>query len=230
MVGESGTGTLATKKVYHYYKCVGVKKHKTCDKKSIRKDKIESIVVEQAMKMLADERVIEKIADLVLALQKQEDTTVPFLKKQLAEVERGIENMLNAIQKGVVTSSTQKRLVELEESKEELEVRIIKEEMNKPTLTREQILFWLYKFRGLDVSLREHRQRLIDTFVNAVFLFDDKIVITFNYKDGSKTVKMNDLKKGFNSDLTMCGRLFSKTANPLVDWVCGFGFSWKYGV
>jgi hypothetical protein len=201
-----------------------VKKHKTCDKKSIRKDKIESIVVEQAMKMLADERVIEKIADLVLALQSKENTTIPFLKKQLAEVERGIENMLNAIQKGVVTSSTQKRLVELEESKEELEVRIIKKEMKKPTLTREQILFWLYKFRGLDVNLKEHRQRLIDTFINAVYLYDDKIVITFNYKDGSKTVKMSDLKKGFNSDLTMCGRALSIPAKPLYKRFCGFRF------
>ena len=204
MVGESGTGQPG--RVYHYYKCVGVKKHKTCDKKSIRKDKIEDIVVQQAVNMLADESIIEKIADMVLDLQKKENTTLPFLRKQLAEVEKGIENMLNAIQKGVVTSSTQKRLVELESSKEELEVRIIKEEMKKPMLTREQILFWLYKFRGLNVTVREHRQRLIDTFINAVYLYDDKIVITFNYKDGSKTVKTSDLKKSFNSDLTAFGR------------------------
>jgi hypothetical protein len=136
--------------------------------------------------------------------------------------------MLNAIQKGVVTSSTQKRLVELEESKDELEVRIIKEEMKKPMLTREQILFWLYKFRNLNVDIREHRQRLIDTFINAVYLYDDKIVITFNYKDGSKTVKMRDLKKSFNSDLTAFGRVLSIPANPLCERICGFRIFGKF--
>jgi len=69
-------------------------------------------------------------------------------------------------------------------------------------LTREQILFWLHKFRGIDTSNREQRQRLIDTFVNAVYLYDDRIVLTFNYKDGSKTVTMGEIEGGFGSDLT----------------------------
>ena len=34
---------------------------------------------------------------------------------------------------------------------------------------------------------------LIDTFVNAVYLYDDKVVITFNYKDGSKTITFSEL-------------------------------------
>ena len=34
---------------------------------------------------------------------------------------------------------------------------------------------------------------LIDTFVNAIYLYDDKVVITFNYKDGTKTVSFSEL-------------------------------------
>jgi hypothetical protein len=101
----------------------------------------------------------------------------------------------------VLTESTKKRLDELEASKSEIEVKILQEEMQKPLLTKEQILFWLHKFRGIDTSVREHRQRLIDTFVNTVYLYDDKIVLTFNYKDGSKTVTMGDVEGGFGSDL-----------------------------
>ena len=74
--------------------------------------------------------------------------------------------------------------------------------MQKPRLTKEQILFWLHKFRGIDISKREHRQRLIDTFINAVYLYDDKIVLTFNFKDGSKTVTMGDVEESYGSDLT----------------------------
>jgi hypothetical protein len=36
---------------------------------------------------------------------------------------------------------------------------------------------------------------LIDTFINAIFLYDDKMLITFNYKDGTKTLHSARLKK-----------------------------------
>ena len=35
---------------------------------------------------------------------------------------------------------------------------------------------------------------LIDTFINAIFLYDDKVVLTFNYKEGTKTITFDDLK------------------------------------
>jgi len=182
--------------------CVTAKKRKGCNKKSAQKDWIEEIVINQALTMLANDDILNKIADMVLDLQKQENIVLPMLQKQLAEIEKGIENMLNAIQSGVLTSSTKKRLDELETSKAEIEVKILQEEMQKPRLTKEQILFWLHKFRGIDISKREHRQRLIDTFINAVYLYDDKIVLTFNFKDGSKTVTMGDVEESYGSDLT----------------------------
>jgi hypothetical protein len=200
MVGESGTSR--TMIVHRYYKCVTAKKRKGCNKKSVKKDWIENLVVAQALTMLANDDILNKISDMILDLQKQENIVLPMLQKQLAETEKGIENMLNAIQSGVLTSSTKKRLDDLENLKSDIEIKILQEEMQKPLLTREQILFWLHKFRGIDVSKREQRQRLIDTFVNAVYLYDDRIVLTFNYKDGSKTVTMGEIEGGFGSDFT----------------------------
>jgi site-specific DNA recombinase len=101
--------------------------------------------------------------------------------------------MLNAIQQGILTTSTKQRLDELEQTKSQLEVSLLQEEMKKPILTREQIIFWLYRFRKLDVTKQDQRQRLIDSFVNAVYLYDDKIVLIFNYKDGTKTVTFDEL-------------------------------------
>jgi hypothetical protein len=72
-------------------------------------------------------------------------------------------------------------------------------------LTKEQILFWLHKFRGVDITKREQRQRLIDTFVNAVYLYDDKAVLTFNYQDGTKTITFADVESAFGSDLESFG-------------------------
>lgn len=67
-------------------------------------------------RVLQDEE-ISRIADSIISLQNSENTTVPALKKQLAETERGIENMLNAIQQGILTASTKDRLEALESRK-----------------------------------------------------------------------------------------------------------------
>ena len=122
---------------------------------------------------------------MVLDVQARENTSLPVLKAQLAQTEQGIQNMLNAIQQGIFTVSTKQRLEELEATKEQLTVSILQEELQKPHLSREQILFFLQRFRAVDPTKQEQRQRLIDSFVNAVYVYDDKIILTFNYQDGN---------------------------------------------
>ena len=52
-----------------------------------------------------------------------------------------VEHMLNAIQAGILTSSTKERLEQLEETKRELEARIAEEKLAKPKVTEEFIRF-----------------------------------------------------------------------------------------
>jgi hypothetical protein len=200
MVGESGTSRTMT--VHRYYKCVNTKKKKLCDKKPVKKDWIENLVVEQTLRAIMDDSVVDQIVDAVMDLQTRESTELPLLRKQLAETERAIHNMLDAIQQGVLTSSTKRRLDELEQTKSALEISILQEEIQRPPLTREQIAFWICRFRETDVTSREQRQRLVDSFVNSVYLYDDRLIVTFNYKDGARTVSLNDIQ---GSDLTVLG-------------------------
>ena len=131
---------------------------------------------------------------------------LPILHQQYAETERAINNFLNAIQQGIITESTKQRMEELEQLKSELSVQIAKEEIAQPTLTREQILFWFHRLRKMDVKKIDHRRRLIDSFINSIYLFDDRMVITFNYKDGSKTITFEEIENTVNgSDLTAFG-------------------------
>ena len=51
---------------------------------------------------------------------------------------------------------------------------------------------WLLRFRKLDMSLKDQRQELVDTFINAIYLYDDKVLITFNYKEGTQTVTFGE--------------------------------------
>lgn len=161
------------------------------------------LTIEEIKKVIFDDTLIETLADKVMALQEKENTTLPLLHKQYAEVQRGIDNMLNAIQQGIVTQSTKQRLEELEKQKNELSVQMVKEEMAKPTLTKEQIIFWFHRFRKLNPKRLEHRRRLVDSFVNAIYMYDDKMLITFNYKDGTKTIDFAAISEsGICSDIT----------------------------
>ena len=199
MVGESDTSASKGRK-YHYYRCVNTKKHKTCAArhKSVRKIPLENAVVNAVMAKVMNDNFVEYIADRVLEIQGMESSERPSLRQQLAETERGIENMLNAIQMGIINQSTKQRLDELEERKKEIELHIIQEEIKKPMLSREDVTFWICRFRKLDVSKLEERRRLIDSFVNSVTIFDNYILITFNYKDGETRLDFKDIE---SSDL-----------------------------
>ena len=45
----------------------------------------------------------------------------------------------------------------------------------------------------LDTTKNEHKQRLIDSFVNAVYVYDDKLVLTFNYNEANTTVTLDEV-------------------------------------
>ena len=113
--------------------------------------------------------------------------------------------MLNAIQAGILTSSTKERLEQLEETKRELEARIAEEKLAKPKVTEDFIRFWLLRFRKLNMNQKDQRQALVDTFINSIYLYDDKVLITFNYKEGTQTVTFEEAaevaSKGNGSDL-----------------------------
>ena len=64
--------------------------------------------------------------------------------------------------------------------------------MKKPSFNEDFIRFWLMKFRKFDISQKKQRKALIGIFVNAIFLYDDRMLITFNYKDGTQTVRFED--------------------------------------
>lgn len=226
MVGESGTSASKGRK-YHYYRCVNTKKHKTCNAKhkSVRKIPLENAVVSAVMAKVMNDDFVEYIADRVLEIQGMESSELPALRQQLAETERGIENMLNAIQMGIINQSTKQRLDELEERKKEIELRIIQEEIKKPMLSREDVTFWICRFRKLDVSRLEERRRLIDSFVNSVTIFDDYLLITFNYKDGETRLDFKDIE---SSDLQSVGGPPKKPVTAMVTGFLHTCFRWVF--
>lgn len=196
MLGESGTSK--TGKIYNYYKCANAKKTHNCDKKTVQKDKIENAVIKALIDKIMDDKLMEQLSYRLYDLQQRESSILNALQTQLAETEKAIDNMLDAIQKGIILDSTKKRLADLEERQKALQVEITQEQIKRPALSREQILFGLTKFRKSDLTTQEGKQRLIDGFVNRIYLFDDYAIITCNYKEGEEKITFEDVE---NSEL-----------------------------
>ncbi len=71
-------------------------------------------------------------------------------------------------------------------------------------------MLWLKQIQTMSLETKEHKQRLIDCFVNAVYLYDDKLVITFNYKEASKTVTLKEV----NGSIIECSGAPTEKATP----------------
>ena len=193
MNGESGKSRNGS--IHRYYKCHAVKKKlNDCKKKSIKKEEIENLVVNETMAMLMDDDMIEAIVSMFMRIQDEENTDLPMYEKQLLETETAIDNIVTAVMGGMASKALQQKLTQLEADKEELEKRIEEEKLEKPKIPEDFMRFWLHRFRKLDVTKESHRQMLIDTFVNAVFVHDDKLLLTFNFKDGTRTITLTDAK------------------------------------
>ena len=81
------------------------------------------------------------------------------------------------------------------------------------------------KFRKFDISQKKQRKALIEIFVNAIFLYDDRMLITFNYKDGTQTVRFEDALtadgvEGKSSDLSSSAGPFK--SNDFTLEIVGF--------
>lgn len=194
MIGESGTGRNGK---HYYYKCSNNKRKKLCKRKAVRKHFIEDIVIRNIADLLFDDERISQIADLVMDIQEKVNTTLPILQKQLREVNKGLANILDAIQKMGLSAPMQQRYEELEKQKSELEISIKAEQLRERKLTREEAIFWLEGFRDIDMSNIEQRQMLVSIFVNAVYVFDDRLVVVYNFKENARTAELVEVMCAF---------------------------------
>ena len=74
-----------------FYKCAAAKKKKTCDKKSVRKQWPEDLVVNQTMRLVKDDAAMESIIAKVMELQAriaEERLAKPKMKEEFVRFNR----------------------------------------------------------------------------------------------------------------------------------------------
>jgi DNA invertase Pin-like site-specific DNA recombinase len=215
MVGDSGTSCTGT--THFYYACIEKKRNHGCTKKNVQKEWLEQLITDITInKVLTEENIVyvSKKAHELYEKERNDQSEITALKSKLREVQKVLNNIMNAIEQGIVTETTKQRLLEAEERQKAILASIAKEEIKKPPITQEQIEFFLRDVKNRVFSAEEQTEIIINSFVNSVYLYDDKLVITFNLREGEKLKKfeLTELEKfGFDDErftITILSELF----------------------
>lgn len=212
MVGECGRGRRGS--TYHYYACATKKKAHTCQKKNEKKDFLEWYVVEQiTTHILTDQRIHEIAAGVVAEYNRSFDAAgVRELERKIRSMDKEMDSLVDALIRTTAAPAVAKineRVELLAAQKEEAEVDLAKLKVaSRITLSEDEIVSWLQQFVHGDPMDPVFRQRVIDIFVNSIYLYDDKVVMYFNIKDASQVsyIEMQeDLDALSGSDLNCFG-------------------------
>lgn len=189
MIGLSGTSKTGDK--HYYYVCRGKRKHKGCHKKNEKKDFIEWYVCEQTVLYVLTPSRMRQIATAVVAQYNNEfnDGKIKELEHAILKLDRDIDkftDMLLEVPK-VARQKIYDKIELADLQKSDLEIDLSKLRIaNSIRYTEEDIIAWLKTFCKGNLCDPSFRRRIIDVFVNSVYLYDDRVIVFYNIHGGKQ--------------------------------------------
>ena len=173
MVGFSARNHKGDK--YCYYGCPRKAK---CDRKQIRKELLESAVAKAIRGVVASEKEARRIAALVaeFAASGESATRKKEIEKRLADIKKSNENLLAAIEQGVIPSGAKERIQELSEAERAARADLASIEMQLQTFSEDDLVEFLMQLPKIGDD-----KLIINAFANQVYLFEDYAVVVLNY-------------------------------------------------
>ncbi len=237
MTGESGTSKTGAK--HHYYTCSKKKRFRDCDKKNVRQEVIEAAVLNATIELLQDDELMEFLIENTWQYYQSQDESqeeLNALQRQLEQVEFAIENLVKAIEAGIINDTTKRRMKELEAQQKELITAIADREIARGFhITREYVDFFFRQFRDMDYTDRECQKQIIATFVNSIFLYDDGTgKINYNFSTDSRTITLSDVSSAEDGEVFVrclqCSTTQSLVTREITKNTCIVNFTFYAGV
>ena len=193
MQGVSGTSRSGN--LYYYYSCINYRKH-TCTLKYQRKELMEKIVLYILDDLINDPALRIMIAEKCYAYhQAQNDDNGAYeasIRAQLKDVEGKLNNLVKAIEAGIFNSTTAERMNVLENQKSMLNDALLAEQNRKKCdLTLNTIVKFLSSLVG-DINNPDTRRRLLEFFIDKIYVYPDKMVLTFYYTDDRRELPFEE--------------------------------------
>lgn len=165
--------------------CLNRKEHKNCNNPTRKMEIVENAVIEAIKNKILDRKTIKTLAEKACSLQ--EDNSLDKLKElqtELKNVQKSKNNIIAAIEQGIITPTTKDRLQELEHLESDLQVKIATEKKaESKNLTAPEIEKFLKKYCSGNMQDETFRFELTHTFVKEILLFKDRFEITLKLSD-----------------------------------------------
>ena len=209
MVGVSGTSKTGAR--HHYYYCTQQRK-KQCSKKPVRRVWVENLVLDYVFALVQNSDLLDFIAENTYQYYLAQNTETAYtdsLRTALNEVEKATANLVKALEAGIFNEATKARMEELDEQKADLRAALAAAQLREDLgLKKEQILYFLHRFAEMDCTDEACQKQLIKTFVNSVFVYEDKVVLTFNYSGDDRTITLKEIDAGLQQGVRLPRALF----------------------
>lgn len=206
LCGSPMTGTAGTsrnKSRYHYYICNN-RRVKACNKKNVKLDLIEDVVLHSALDALTDENIAYISVEVERRCAENSDSVVLLasLRAQLAEVEKQLKNIGAAIALGIITETTKQMLVDAEADRAGLRQQIERATVQTSLEVKaEAVACWLDGFRHGDRKSPAFRKQVFDALVHSVYVYEDHLKIIFNVDNaGAVLVPFSAVQNAGGSD------------------------------
>ena len=216
MQGASGKGRSG--EIYYYYSCRDRRLKRTCEKAHEKKDFLEWYIVEQTVEYVLSPVRIPIIAKAVVEQYDKDfnDDKVRDLERQIDKLERDLTSATDMLFDAPKAARNQlyEKIEAFDAQKTELQIDLHKLRIaNGIRFTEEDITAWLTIFCKGDLFDEAFREKIIDVFVNSIYLYDDKVVIFYNLKDG-KQVSYIDMLEATEDELASMEDLDNKKPHP----------------
>ena len=181
MIGYSGTSMTGV--THYYYVCQKRHTQKACKKKNVRRSAAERLVANAIRQYIFSPETIEWITNNAMKYSKklQEQGAIKEVEAELADIKKQLNGLVNAVAQGIFNSTTQEKMLALESEQKDAEQRLALEKRMLPTYTREHMVAWLESFRARKADDPAFKRELFGTFLEAVYLYDDRLRLVFNY-------------------------------------------------
>lgn len=178
--GEKYVGSYGCSTKYKYYYCGGKKRGTGCKARNFKKEITEAAILSAIRNALSDpDEIIEGVWQEYLKYKDAPKKGTEEAVKRLSQAEKGIENILDSIEKGVDYNLMKSRMEKLQRQKEEAEQEIQEaDQMFGIELTKGQVRKYLKVAMTIEDPLL-----LVERFVRRINVTDTGFEVLLNVSE-----------------------------------------------